>query len=72
MVLFLVECEHDWRLQNGLCLLFVSTKRNFTESKAFCREHNAHLVTILNVDEMDRLTDMWTRDFNATAASSIW
>ncbi|XP_078530708.1 C-type lectin domain family 4 member F-like isoform X2 [Lissotriton helveticus] len=50
--------ENTWRWNNNNLYYFSKQRGNWNESETFCRSYNAHLSSVLTVEEQDYLVSM--------------
>uniref|UniRef100_A0A8D0GSN8 C-type lectin domain-containing protein n=1 Tax=Sphenodon punctatus TaxID=8508 RepID=A0A8D0GSN8_SPHPU len=58
------ECPEEWKTHQGTCYYFSTEKKNWTDARQFCREQEAHLVSINTDDEQYFLIEHVANDNN--------
>lgn len=65
-------CDEDWIHEGDLCYRIVKELRQFNHAERFCEMNSAHLLSIANKEENDKIFDLIKKFLGPPGKIKIW
>lgn len=65
-------CDEDWIHEGDLCYRIVKELRQFNHAERFCEMNSAHLLSIANKEENDKIFDLVKKFLGPPGKIKIW